>query len=95
MKSVYFLITIIYLTNLIDGMVLFDGEQQLERLLQKSLRYQHHQYDYEKSLETGITPKGLKIKKASACHPVRDDFYIKWEEVLYNAEKKSCSTFTI
>ena len=68
-------------------MVLFDGEQQLERLLQKSLIYQHHQYNYEKSLETGITPKGLKIRKAPAFHPVSDDFYVKWEEVLYNAEK--------
>ena len=27
----------------IDGMMLYDGEQHLERLLQKSLRYQHHQ----------------------------------------------------
>ena len=51
------------------------------------MRYQHHWYNYEKSLETGITLKVLKIKKASAFHPVSDDFYIKWEEVLYNAEK--------
>ena len=45
MKIVYYLVTIIYAgnTNLIDGMMLFDGEQHLKRLLQKSLKYQHHQ----------------------------------------------------
>ena len=89
MRIVYFLITIIYVanTNSIDGMVLFDGEQHLERLLQKSLRYQHYQKNYEKSLETGIIPKGLKIKKVPAFQPVYEDFFIKWEEILYNAEK--------
>ena len=65
MKIVYYLITIIYVgnTNVMDGMMLFDGEQHLERLLQKSLKYQHHQKNYEKSLETGIMRKGLNIKK--------------------------------
>ena len=87
MKIVYFLITIIYVTNLIDGMMLYDGEQHLERLLQKSLRYQHHQKNYEKSLETGIILKGLKIKKVPAFHPVSEDFFIKCKEILYNAEK--------
>ena len=64
MKTVYFLIITIYATNTnsVGGMMLFDGEQRLERLLQKSLRYQHHQTNYEKSLETGVIPKGLKIK---------------------------------
>ena len=40
-----------------------------------------------KSLETGIISKGLKIKKVPAFHPVSEDFFIKWEEILYNAEK--------
>ena len=45
MKIAYFLITIICVTNTnsIDGIMLYDGEQHLQRLLQKSLRYQHHQ----------------------------------------------------
>ena len=45
MKIVYFLITIICVTNTnsIDGTILYDGEQHLERLLQKLLRYQHQQ----------------------------------------------------
>ena len=68
-------------------MMLFDGEQHLERILQKSLRYQHHQKNYEKSLGTGIIPKGLKIKKVSAFQSVSEDLFIKWEEILYNAAK--------
>ena len=67
-------------------MMLYDGKQHLERLLQKSLRYQHHQKNYEKSLETGIIPKGLKIKKVPAFQPVSEDLFIKWEEILYIAE---------
>ena len=42
--------------------------------LQKSLRYQHNQKNNEKSLETGIIPKGLKIKKVSPFQPVSEDF---------------------
>ena len=30
MEIVYFLLSIIYITNSIDGMMLFDGEQHLE-----------------------------------------------------------------
>ena len=67
--------------------MLFDVEQHLESLLQKSLRYQHHQKNYEKSLETGIIPKGLKVKKVLAFQPASEDFFIKWEAILYNAEK--------
>ena len=49
-------------------MMLFDREQHLERLHQKSLRYQHYQQNYEKRLETAITPNELKIKK-NICVP--------------------------
>ena len=43
MQNNHTIITIIYVTNSIDEMMLFDGEQHLERLLQKSLRYQNQQ----------------------------------------------------
>ena len=59
--------------------------------LQKSLRYQHNQKNNEKSLEIGIIPKGLKIKKVSPFQPVSEDFFIKWEQILYNAEKNLVS----
>ena len=40
-------------------MMLFDGEQHLERLLQKSLRYEHHQKNYKMSYQE----TGTKITK--------------------------------
>ena len=71
MKIVYFLITIIYVTNTnsIDGMMLYDGGQHLERPMQEAIRHQHHQKNYEKSLEIGIIPKELKIKKCRYSNP--------------------------
>ena len=52
--------------------MLFDGEQNLERLHQKS----HYQQNYGKSVETGIIPKELKIKKTLAFQLVNDDFFL-------------------
>ena len=89
MKSVYLMIIYILLTiSLVEGMSLMnDGTQHLERLLHKTMRYQHHRQNYEESMRTGIVPKGLRIKKAPAFEPVSKDFYISWDEILYNAEK--------
>ena len=77
--SIYNISNILYVTNTnsIDGMMLYDEEQHLERLLQKSLRYQHHQKNYEKSLETGIIPKGLKIKKSASIPSSKWRFFYK------------------
>ena len=47
-------------------MMLFDGEQHLEEL--------YHLNSYGKCLETRIIPKGLKIKKMTACQSVSEDF---------------------
>ena len=58
-----------------------DGTQHLERLLHKIMRYQHHRQNYEKSMRTGIVPKGLRIKKVPAFAPVSKEFYIKWDEI--------------
>ena len=51
------------------------------------MRYQYHRQNYEESMRTGIVPKGLRIKKAPAFAPLSKDFYIKWDEILYNTEK--------
>ena len=72
-------------------MMLFDREQHLERLHQKSLRYQHYQQNYEKRLETAITPNELKIKKTFAFQLVNDDFFIKWYK-HYKMTKKPFQT---
>ena len=89
MKSVYLMIIYILLTiSLVEGMSLTnDGTQHLERLLHKTMRYQHHRQNYEESLRTGMVPKGLRIKKAPAFEPVSKDFNIRWDEMLYKAEK--------
>ena len=89
MKSVYLMIIYILLTiSLVEGMSLTnDGTQHLERLLHKTMRYQHHRQNYEESMRTGIVPKGLRIKKAPAFEPVSKDFYFRWDEILCNAEK--------
>ena len=34
-----------------------------------------------------MVPKGLSIKKATKFEPVSKDFYMKLDEILYNAEK--------
>ena len=54
-----------------------DGTHYLERLLQRTVCYQHHRQNYEKSMRTGIIPIGLRIKKAPAFAPVSKVFYIK------------------
>ena len=93
--KVYFLITsviyvlhiIIVVPHLVDGMVLQDGTiSQLVLLIQKSMRYKHKE-NYIKSLEEGITPSGLQIKRKPAFLPVSKDFESKWNAILYEAEK--------
>ena len=78
MKIGYFLIIlIILLANSIHGMVFSDGLEHLDKLLQKSLRYKHHQLTYEESLRRGVIPKGLRIRKDPAFEPMSDDFDCK------------------
>ena len=61
MDKVYMLIIFYYVV--IQGMVLNDGLSHLDDLFQKSLRYHHHKANYKISLQEGIIPTGLKIKK--------------------------------
>ena len=73
---------------LANGMVLH-GEtfSHLDLLVQRSLRYKHHKLNYIQSLEEGIIPSGLKIKKKPAFQIVSDYFEDKWNSILYNAER--------
>ena len=51
-------------------MVLQNGAlSHLDHLVQKSIRYRHHKENYVKSLNEGIIPTGLKIKKRPALLP--------------------------
>ena len=94
--KVYFLITsVIYVLHIIIvvphsvyGMVLQDGTlSYLDFLIQISMRYKHHKENYIKSLEEGITPSGLQIKKKTAFLSASEDFESEWNAILYDAER--------
>ena len=88
MKKIYCVIILtVYYLVLVEGMVLTDGTEYLDYLLQKNYRYEHDLQNYQTSLKTGLIPNGLKIKKSPAITPVSENSNAKWNEVLYNAEK--------
>ena len=60
---------------------------RLDLLLQKSIRYNHHKQNYERSLFEEIIPTGLKINKKPAFQPISGNFY-QWNTVLYDTEKR-------
>ena len=66
-------------------MVLNDGSH-LDHLFQKSLRYHNHKENYKITLQEGIIPTGLKIKKEPGfVVPVMGQFSKKWNSVLFDA----------
>ena len=80
-------LTIIY-TTLVIGMVYIEGNSYLDLLFLKALRYEHHRENFRESLSNNITPFGLRIKKTPAIVPVNEDFHIKRQKTLKNAEKE-------
>ena len=89
----YFLITSIFLVIYsVNGMVFSGGLlSRLDLLLQKSIRYNHHKQNYERSLFEGIIPTGLKINKKPTFQPISGNFYQQWNTVLYDTEKRLVS----
>ena len=81
MTKVYHLIILCIL--LIKGMVSFDGNSHLA--FQKALRFSRHRENYKKSLQNGVIPPGLLIKKQPAFITTTEDFYIKLDSILYDA----------
>ena len=55
-------------------MVLNDGTSYLDPLFQKLLHYNHHKENYKISLEEGVTPTGLKVRRYPAFLPVTEGF---------------------
>ena len=51
-------------------------------LFQKSVRYKHPKENYLKSLEEGIVPRGLKLRKEPTLTPVSEDFKSKQDKIL-------------
>ena len=44
-------------------------------------------HNYNEELHRGVTQKGIHIRKDPAFEPISGDFQIKWNKILYNAEK--------
>ena len=84
MDKVYMLIIFYYVV--IKGMVLNYGSH-LDHLFQKSLRYHHHKENCKISLQEGIIPTGLKLKKEPGFVPVMGQFNKKWSSILFDAER--------
>ena len=68
MKIAYFLITIICVTNTnsIDGIMLYDGEQHLQRLLQKVTKIPTPPKELRKELRNRYHTKGVKNQKSAS-----------------------------
>ena len=73
---------------LVTGMAFTNCNSHLDLLFQKGIRYKHHHENFQESLANGITPFGLRIKKAPGIVPVTEDFHIKWNDILKGAERK-------
>ena len=79
---------LLFVIQLVNGMVLYDGATTiLDHLVQKSLRYKHHKQNYIRSLDEGIIPTGLRINKKPAINTVSSDFHNNWKTILSKAEK--------
>ena len=44
-----------------------------DRIYQRMLRYEHHQVNYQSSLQYGITPFGLQLKKRAQIETISED----------------------
>ena len=73
----------------VNGMVFSGGIlSHLDILFQKSIWYNYHKANYERSLLERIIPMRLKINKQPAFEPVSENFLFQWNNVLFDAEKK-------
>ena len=60
----------------------------VDRIYQCMLRYEHHQQNNQSSLQHGITPFGLQLKKHAEIETISEDFPTKWSNIVYGAERK-------
>ena len=72
---------------MVNEMVVKNGWlSETDILFQKSIRYSHHKENYLRSLQEGIPPVGLRLKKKLAFVGISEDFQTKWDDVLHTAE---------
>ena len=55
-----------------------------DRIYQRMLGYEHHQENYQSSLQHGITPYGLQLKTHAQIETISEDFPTKWSNILYD-----------
>ena len=59
-----------------------------DRIHQLMLWYEHHQENYQSSLQHGIIPYCLQLKKHTQIETILGDFPAKWPNILNDAEWK-------
>ena len=76
-----------FIVYMVNEMVIRNGWlSETDILFQKSIRFSHHKENYLRSLQEGIPPVGLRLKKKPAFVSISEDFQTKWDEVLQTAE---------
>ena len=65
-----------------------EGNSHLDRLIWKTLGYEHHRENFREVLSKNITPFGLRIKEALDIVLVNENFHIKRQKILKSAENE-------
>ena len=53
-----------------------------DKIYQRKLRYEHHQENYQSSLQHSITLFGLQLKKRAQIETISEDFPTKWSNIF-------------
>ena len=76
---------LLFVIQLVSGMVLHEGATTLDHLVQKLLRCKHHKQKYIRCLDEEIVPTGLRInKKLTLFHLI----FITAGKQLYSRQRR-------
>lgn len=53
---------------------------------EKLVKIHIHEMDYERSLKSGVIPRGLRLKKEACLGSLTVEFKERWENILVEAE---------
>ena len=59
-----------------------------DRIYQRMVPYEHHQENYQSSIQHGISLFGLQLQKLAQIETITEDFSTKWSNIIYDAERK-------
>ena len=78
---------IAFIVYMLNEMVIRNGWlSETDILFQKSIHYSNHKENYLRSIQEGIPPIELRLKKKLAFAAISEDFQMKWDEVLHTAD---------